>query len=333
MDVRRLKDTIRLRKDSVNNQVRIKITDPIFPVELFERDTAVNSPRNAFRNDSLFRNYLHGFTVEAPTTGNGLMYINLTDTKTRLEVYFKRKLSNTGTLDTTVNYFRINTSDLTNPSATSNYVKRDFTPEVSSPASDALYMVTGPGTFANLSIPSLDTLGNAMNTHNRIVHRAEIYMEQLPDPLHPLDDSIFSAPTYMYLDLKDTGTTKWKPIYHDLSPNEPYNPDSYPYFPGTGGVDFNYFGGYARTRINYAGEKVVYYTLNTTRHIQRFLTRGTPNFSMRLYPAYSLYYPQYTAASTIPFTNPLAYGRVRLKSGAYPDKLRRMRMVIIWSKI
>ena len=340
LEIQKLKDTIRLRGDSVINQIRIKLSDS-YAAQLISQDSVTGSPKNGFLNDSLFRRFQNGFSVKA-ITGNSLMYINLTDAKTRLEVYFRsKKVTTTGALDTAMNSFRINTSNLTFPSATSNYVKRTFTPEVTNPSTPSLYLATGPGTFANLSIPQLDTIGNAMGTHNRIVHRAEIYMEQEPDLAFPLRDSIFSAPTYMYLDLVDTGATKWKALYYDLSPNEPYDPDfkraGYPYYPGSGGVDFNYFGGYARTRYNYVGEKVVYYALNTTRHVQQILSKGTPNYTMRLYPAYEVYYPQYTTASSvasaIPYSNPLAFGRIRLKGGNYPDKLRKVRMVIIWSKI
>lgn len=333
--IQKLKDTIRLRGDSVNNQIRIKLSST-YAAELFERDTAASSTKNAFRNDSLYRRYHNGFAITA-TSGNSIMYISPSDAKTRLDIYFRRKKANTGALDTTVNSFTVNTSSPTFPSATTNYIKRTFTPEVISPSTPSLYMVTGPGTYANLKIPQLDTIGNAAGTHNRIVHRAEIYMEQEPQTGNT-DDSIFSAPAYMYLDLVDTGATKWKPIYYDLSPNEPYDPDfkkpGYPYFPGSGGVDFNYFGGFARTRFNYTGEKVVYYTLNTTRHVQQILTKGTPNYTMRMFPAYEMLYPQHTASSgSIPFNNPLARGRVRLKGGNYPDRLKKMRMVIIWSKI
>ncbi len=329
VNIQKLKDTIRLRGDSVNNQIRIKLSSS-YAAELFERDTAAASLKNAFRNDSLYRRYHNGFEIKA-LAGNAIMYISPNNTKTKLEVYFRKKKANTGALDTTVNSFTINTTSPTYPSATANYIKRTFTPEVSNPSTPSLYLVTGPGTFANLRVPALDTLSN------RIVHRAEIYMEQEPQ-IGNTDDSIFSAPTYMYLDLVDTGATKWKPIYYDLSPNEPYDPDfkkpGYPYFPGSGGIDFNYFGGYGRTRFNYMGEKVVYYTLNTTRHVQQIVTKGTPNYTMRLYPAYEMIYPQHTASSgAIPFNNPLGWGRVRLKSGGYPDRLRKMRMVIIWSKI
>lgn len=319
-------------KDSVTSQVRIKLFNS-FRDELFARDSFATSPNgnNAFRNDSLFRKKYKGLAVKS-ASGNALMYISLTDVTTRLEVYFRKR--NAGKLDTTYTTFRVNNADLgTNlPSATANYIKRNYTPEVSNNVTainpTALYLQTGPGTYANLTIDSLTGLSN------RIVHRATIYMEQ--DPVNVLTDSIFSAPPYMYLDLIDTGATKWKPIYFDLSPNTLYDPDSrtgYPYFPADGSVDHSYFGGVARTRFNALGQKVVYYTINITRHVQQIATKRTPNYRMRLYPAFRMNYPQYGATGEIPYDNPVAFGRIKLKSGHSPDKRTRMQMVIVWSKL
>ncbi|MBC7934670.1 MAG: DUF4270 family protein [Rhizobacter sp.] len=333
LNISTLKDTIKIRKDSVVNQIRIKLDGGNFVQELFERDTAPASPTNSFRNDSLFRQFGKGFAVKA-TAGNAIMYISLTNAKTRLEVHFKKINTVTRVLDTSVSSFIINTTSLgTNlASSSSNFVERAYTSQVTdlSPAKASLHMVGGPGTYANLYISGLNTMPN------RIIHRAEIYMEQEPDN-HEYD-SIFSAP-YMYLDLLDTGITtlKWKPIYYDLSPNEPYDPDfkraGYPYFPGSGGVDFGYFGGFPRTRFNYLGEKVVYYTLNATRHVQQIISKRTDNYTMRLYPAFQIYYPQISLATPIPYNNPLGFGRVRLKSGKYPDNKRKMRMFIVYSNI
>lgn len=339
VNVRTLKDTLRLRKDSVTNQIRIKLSNA-FAQELFSRDSINASPltiQNAFRNDSIYRKFDKGFAV-IPSSGNGLMYISLSDARSRMEVHYKRKMANTGVLDSTFNSFTVNINGNFNgtniASASSNFIQRIYSAALQSavgqPTSPDIYLSTGPGTYANLRIPELDTMSN------KIVHRAEIYMEQDPDPT-PNTDSIFSAPNYLYLDLIDTPGVKWKPIYYDLSPNEPYDPDfkraGYPYFPGNGGVDFSYFGGFARKRINYLGEKVVYYTINATRHVQQILSKRTPNYGMRLYPAYSILYPQYANALPIAYNNPVALGRVRLKSGSHPDPLRRMRMVIIYSKI
>lgn len=331
-DIRKLaKDTIRLRNDSVTKQIRIKL-DASYANELFGSDTAAASATNYFRSDSLYRNKFNGLAVQAQAGGNALMYISLSDARTRLEVHYRCKRKTTGKLDTTVSYINVNTNTFgtTLPSATCNYIHRDYSPSVTSPSFNNLYLVTGPGTYANLTIPALDTLSN------KIVHRAEIYFEQDPDAAGGLDDSIFSAPSYMYMDLKDTGTTKWKPLYVDLNPSTFYDPDNktagYPYYPGT--VDNSYFGGFLRSRVNEAGQRVNYYTINITRHVQRIVTKGTPNYAFRLFPAYSFIYPQYTNAQGIAYNNPLAYGRIRIKSGSYaPDPRLRMRMVIIWSKI
>ncbi len=319
-------------KDSVTSQVRIKLSDA-FRNALFGQDSLAISPsgNNAFRNDSLFRKAYKGLAVKS-SSGNALMYINLTDASTRLEVHFRRK--NAGKTDTTYNRFALNTADLgTNlPSASSNYIRRNYSAQVTNNVTTlnptALYLQTGPGTYANLTIDSLSNLSN------RIVHRASIYIEQ--DPVDLLTDSIFSAPPYMYLDLIDTGATKWKPVYFDLSPNTVYDPDNrtgFPYFPGDGTVDHNYFGGFAKTRFNALGQKVVYYDINVTRHVQQIATKRTPNYRMRLYPAFRMYYPQYPGATEIPYDNPVAFGRIKVKSGHHPDQRSKMQMVIIWSKL
>ena len=323
-------------KDSLTNQIRIKL-NPTFRDVLYGRDSVMVSPsnNNAFYNDSLYRKLYKGFAVKAVgSSGNALMYISLTDANTRIEVYFRRKLSGTGKLDTTYNSLKINPSNPGNnlPSASSNYIKRflpsAITNNVTNPAPTELYLQTGPGTYANLSIPQLTGLSN------RIVHRAEIYIEQVP--VDVITDSIFSAPPYMYVDLIDTGAAKWKPIYYDLNPNVQYDPDNktgFSYFPSDGKVDHNYFGGFAKTRYNALGQKVVYYTINISRHVQQIATKGTINYSMRLFPAFEMYYPQYALATPIPYDNPLAFGRVKVKAGNHPNREGKMKLIITWSKL
>lgn len=339
IDIRRLKDTVRFSngKDSSINQIRIKLSDD-FAQRLGGRDStkAGIGNNNAFYKDSIYRKLYSGLAV-IPTgaSGKALMYISLTDGKTRLEIHYKKKANQTGKLDTAFTSFNLQTNDFAAqlPSGTANNIQRNWLTNVTNPSPDALYLQTSPGTFANLSIPALDTFPNA------IIHRAQISIEQLPDVANPLNDSIFSVPPYMYLDLIDTGTTKWKPLYFDLNPNVRYDPDNksfFPYFP-TGDIDYTYFGGFARKRTNAIGESVYYYDLNVTRYVQQVVTKGTPNYQMRLFPGSRVLYPQYSTASFIaselPLDNPLGFGRIRVKSGAHPDNRVKMRMVIIWSKI
>jgi Domain of unknown function (DUF4270) len=332
--IRKLKDTIKIAngKDSLINQIRIKLNSS-FATQLWG-DTGIGRP---LYSDSLFRKAYNGFAIKAGgSSANALMYVSLTDAKTRLEVHYKKKTKGTGFEDTTSTSFVISTADNATmlPSASYNYIKRTHNPFTDP---NALYLQTGPGTFANLKIKGLDTLA----LMNRIVHRAQISVEQIPDLANPMLDSIFSVPSYLYLDLIDSVTpAKWKPLYYDLNPATTYDPDNktgFPYFPGTGVIDYGYFGGFARKRVNAVGEKVYYYDLNVTRYLQQIVTRKTRLYDMRLFAGFRTQYPQYgnVASPTTPISldNPLAYGRIKVKSGAYPDPKVKMRMTIIWSKV
>lgn len=326
IDVRGLSGTVRYynRKDSVSNQVRIRLTG--LEPSLFQRDTLTN---NSFRSDSLFRLYLNGLAIKA-RSGKGLLFLSLTDANTKVEVHYRKR--NGGTvIDTTFSNLRmiagstLDTSGkvLNYPSATANNIVRTR-PSLPSGAQELL-LQTQPGTFAELFVDSLS------HYSNRIIHRASIQMEQLPGD--PVTDSIFSAPPLLYIDLKDTtAEPRWKPVYFDLNPNTRYDPDyksGLPYFP-TGGVDYNYFGGYTRNRSNPLGQRVVYYDFNLTKHVQQIVSKGTPNYRFRLYAPFSVGYPQYFA-SFLPYGNRLAAGRIRLAGGNHP--LRPMKMVVIYSKL
>ena len=339
VDLRTLKNVVKFNqgKDSSTNQLRIKLSDAYRDYLFANRDTAEPSLNNGFRSDSLFRKFYNGFAISS-TAGNALMYTNLVDAKTRVEIYIRKKNAGTGKADTTYNSFgTLSSSSIIayiTPSATANFVSRSYPANVVNPAPGDLYLQTGPGTFATLKIPGLTGMTN------RIVHRAQISIEQIPEDA--ITDSIFSIPSYMYLDIKDTGVTKWKPLYLDLNPNSRYDPDNkngFPYFPPTGEIDYSYFGGYSRKKTNAIGQKVWYYDLNVTRYVQQMLTKGTPNYELRLFPGFSTVYSQYVTgnspASIIPLDNPLALGRIKVKSGNYPDPERKMkmRMTIIYSKL
>ena len=160
-------------------------------------------------------------------------------------------------------------------------------------------------------------------------------MEQIPGD--PVTDGYFREPNFLYLDLVDSGTTKWKPIYYDLNPATYYNPDDvsglFAYYPGTYEVDFSYFGGTPKTEPDPSGTRK-FYTINVTRYLQQLVTKQTPNYEMRLYAPHTILYPQYEATPTIiPYVNNIAEGRVRLGGGNNINPEYRMRMRIIYSKI
>lgn len=334
VDIPTLKNGFKIAKgqDSVYNQIRIKLSTS-YANSLFNSDTITGSLRNSFKNDTLFRNRFKGLAV-IPSGGNALMYISLSDAKTRLEVHFSKK-SSSGVTDTVFNSLVIvQDNAVNNASSSSNYVLRTYPPAIQNPApmADALYLQTGPGTYATLKIPALS------NYSNRIIHRAFITVEQILE--NPDTDSIFSVPPYMYLDIIDTGVLKYKPLYFDLNLNTRYDPDfktGLPYFPSNANIDYTYFGGYARKKTNSSGKSVYYYDINITRYLQQLVSKGTPNYSFRLFPGYSVTYPQFGTttlpASSIPLSNPLALGRIKVKSGYYPDTSQRMKLVVIYSEI
>ncbi len=316
-------------KDSVKNQIRIIIADDVlntaFMTSLFNRDTALAQPsNNAFRNDSLFRQFYNGLAVKATgSVGNALMYISLTDANTRLEVHYSKR--NKGVVDTVFKSLVIKSQEIAvaAPSTTANYISRDYTgTNVLSGSTTEHYLQTSPGTYLNLKIPGLS------NLTNRIVHRASIIIDQTPTTAL---DSTFSVPPYLYLDLKDTATgmqAKWKPLYYDLNPAVQYFPDFKntlaPYFP-TNGVDQGYFGGVPRTRPD--GRR--YYDLNITRYTQQIVTKGTTNYELRVFAPFLIKYPQYANSAYISYDNPPAFGRITVGSGTNPNY--KMRMIVISS--
>jgi hypothetical protein len=310
-------------KDSVKNQIRINLSSSAFASALYTLDSTGN---HAFRSDSLYKALFDNGLAITASTGNGLLYTNLTDSSSKLEVHFRRK--NGGIPDTAYAAFKVYTAfgSSISPSATADNIIRTRPAQITNPPANPteLYLQTTPGTYANLTIPALSTLSN------RIIHRAEIIIEQIP--FSQPSDSYFSAPNFLYIDLKDTGTTeKWKPIYFDLNPTVAYDPDflTNSDFP-SGGVDFGYFGGFVRDKNDKFGTPIKYYNFNITRYVQQIVTKHTINYPLRLYAPYNLIYPQH-AAEVIPFNNRLAQGRVKVGSGSNANYTMRLR--IVYSKL
>lgn len=309
-------------KDSVKNQIRIKLSSA-FADSLFTRDST-----NAFRSDSAFKAFQNGFAIVANGSGNGILYTNLLDSSSKLEIHYRKK--NGATIDTTFSALRISTAASSfATSATANNIIRNRTGfPVANPLANELYLQTTPGTYVDLKVPQLDTFRNS------IIHRAEIIIEQIPFDV--TSDAYFSAPEYLYIDLKDTTSSlpKWKPIYFDLNPNVAYDPDfksvfGNSFFP-TGGIDFLYHGGFARTKTDVTTSgQIRYYNFNISRYVQQIVTKRTINYPLRLYAPYNLDYAQYK--TVIPYTNRLAKGRVKVGSGTNPNY--KMRLRLVYSKI
>ena len=322
------------RKDSVYNQIRIPLSNA-FLTQLLGRDSTTNGINNAFHSDSAFKKFYKGFAVMAdPTSGNpnGLFYIGLTDANTRLEIHYRRKYNSV--IDTTFSSFTFSTTSVGGfytPSAHANNLTRDrngadFNPPVSpSSSSDALYIQSTPGSYAKLKIPRLtfDSLSN------RIIHRAELIIQQIPDLIHPNLDGVMLPPTYLYLDLFDSGSVvRNKPIYYDLNPTASYDPDnSFSFFP-SGGIDFNYFGGVRLPHVDPSGATTYSYNFNISQYVQHIVTNHNRSYDMRITAPFSLNY-----AYNIAFNNSVAYGRVKIGNGNHANPKYRMFLRIVYSKI
>ncbi|MES2848181.1 MAG: DUF4270 family protein, partial [Bacteroidota bacterium] len=79
------------RKDSINNQIRIPLSDGYLRNTLLASlDTSATST-GIYRSDSLFKVKMKGFAVIASGgQANGLFYVDLTEAATRLEVHYRK---------------------------------------------------------------------------------------------------------------------------------------------------------------------------------------------------------------------------------------------------
>lgn len=315
------------KKDTVTNQIRIKLNQSFLSEFVASLDTSTGST-SIFRSDSLYKNLLRGFAIKTGelAKSNALFYVDLNSTNTRLEVHYKKRRN--AILDTTFSAFYFSTSSSASVSSSghANYLKRDssLAEFIKSPSADALYLQTGPGTYATLKIPRLN------NFPNSIIHKAEIIVEQIPasTPVLAELDKALAPPQYLYLDLVDTiSPVSYKPIYYDLNPAVSYNPDNSLFFFPTGGVDFNYFGGFIQRKNDAVGNSINYYSFNISRYIQNMVTKRTANYALRLYAPHNLTYHNNVFA----FKNSLANGRIKVGSGSNLNY--KLRLKIIYSKI
>ncbi len=314
------------RKDSVVNQIRINLNKNNFLQDFIAAWDSTPGRNNLYTSDSLFKSKIKGFAVVADSgQGKGLFYVSLTDATTRLEVHYKYR--NANKFDTSFSSFYFVPAAATSLTASAqatrlirNYTDAEYEPSV--PATDAVYIQTTPGTYANLSIPGLATLPNS------IIHRAEIFVEQIPSPVP--GDNIYAPPLYLYLDLIDTTSgNPSKPVYFDLNPTTSYNPDYSNSFLPAGGVDFIYFGGYRRIKDDGSGP-LYYYNFNVSRYVQHIVTDHLNNYNMKLYAPYNLHYYGFS----VPFKNNLANGRIKVGNGKKETNVNyRMKMRIVYSKI
>jgi Domain of unknown function (DUF4270) len=298
-------DTLRAK-----NELRIHL-NPSFATRFINADTT-----NAYKNDSIFKKYLNGLSVKASSgaspSKNGLAYFDITDAKTKLTFYCRVK--DAGKVTATApsfRYFNSNGTTTSSIGAQANLIKQTpangYLSNITNanPNDEKLYIQATPGSYITLKIPGIDTLTN------RVIHRAEIVLEQLP-----AISETFAAPNLLFIDLiSSTGDSTFT-VPNDFVPT------------GTGTYDINLIGG--RLRNNQ-------YVFNISRHLQNIVTRKKPNYTLRVHAPFvanPYYLDAMGVATFLPpmLINPsVGGGRVILAGGGHPSK--KMHLRIIYSKI
>ena len=307
-----LKDSIHARDGNFANQLRIPISKTL--IQNFITDSA-----KIFRSDSGFVNYFKGFALvsDEQTSGEALNYFNFTTSQ--LQVYMR--YTNGGTADTSVINF-----GLTGYSGLSNSIIHDrgtseITNHLTHPVSgdSLLYIQTGPGTYASLTIPSLAGLSN------RVINRAEIIIDQVYSD-NTLNN-IFSAPLNLYLETSDPSINngKYIPIPCDFTGAELSN-------------NFQYMGGQLINTTNSAGQSIAEYHLNITRYAQAIISKGKQLNILKLSaPQYVINTGSYTdwcGQGIGPFSAPrnvISDGRVVLNGTN--NTPTRIRLHLVYTKL
>lgn len=318
-----LNDSIKAYKDTTVNQLRITL-DNSFGQRLLGYDTTTaNGKENAYSTDSAFRSKFKGFALES-VSGNALMGFNLNGANTKLAIYYKDDNGDrpVDKWDTTYTYFTFGTR-----SASANLITRDHigTPLAASvngssgTPDNLIYIQAAPGSFATIKIPALAGLSN------RVVHRAELIMEQVFDPL----DTIF-PPTNLYLDAYDPTVSNFRIIPYDVQ------------FDQTGSPNLGSFGVNGISTKDPSGKNIRNWRFNITRYVQHVVNDTEPLYDLRLSAPYyveELYRPGVLGSTSTlaPLTvnSAAGKGRVRLagNTGVADTNPQRMRLRIVYSKI
>lgn len=326
VDIRRLGDSVKNRYENARNQIRIRLRN-----DVAQRFIKTYDSTNAYRSDSIFKTFFAGFalTADQSAPANALLRINLLDTNTKFALYYSSSSTGATKRDTTVSYLSFNSRS----NSAVNYITRNrtgsqyanYVNNTSTPRSDSLvYVQSSPGSFVRVRIPGLSSLSN------RIIHRAELIAEQVPDDANLLTiDQQMSPPRYLLLSVFKTTT------------NGKYNiPNDY-IFSQQQGPNIPDFGGFVFYKTTQGYNRVASYNFNLSRYVQGIVSRGDTSHLLQLSAPvndslfYTNPYPQVGPPSLI-YLNPSigndpAMGRVRLGGGTHSRF--RMRLRVVFSRI
>ncbi len=337
VDIRRMGDSIITTYEKATNMIRIKLPVSVAVKLLNQFDTT-----NANKTDSSFRANFGGFAIKVNgnTNTNALMKIALVDANTKLGLYYRYPYTrtdgtrrdsadavyytfsnaNTGVQYGHANFIERNRSAATGINNINNYLSNNQATQKDS----ILHVQTGPGTFVRIRIPGLKTLTS------RIIHRAELIAEQVPDDNNLTAElNQLLPPNILFLG-----------IYDSLNKRKRNIPNDFQVVQG-GTTNLNTFGGNVTYRSIQGYNRVATYQFNISRYIQGIITRGDNEFDLRFYAPvvgdflfYSDPYPGNGLAQLLFFNgfsaNDAAIGRVRLGGGNHSKF--RLRLRIIYSR-
>ena len=306
-----LNDSLFLFRQSLNNQLRIKLNNS-FARALLSFDTTGLSP---YKSDSLYRDFIKGFALVPLTSGinaNALMSFAMSDTATQLRLYYR--YSKDGKADTTFKNFIFNNGI---PGASANQIVRNYTGSEApvhfgtKPRGDSLiYLQAAPGTYAMLKIPGLDEFKQKKG--NVMVHLAQLSMQEVSTPGRR--PNIFQTPEFLYTEMLDSINKKYYPFLSDGFVN--------------GKFESVLFGGQRKYITDNSGQYLSSYNMNLTRYLQGIITKNNPNFQLRLTAPYSLRYEDLYITFAL---NNLCRGNVVLGGGNHSTK--KMKFRVVYSKL
>jgi hypothetical protein len=204
LNIARVGDSVINRFEASQYQIRIKLFDKIGNMFIKQFDS-----NTAYRNDTTLRQYFPGFavTVDPSSNNNVLLKLNMTDTNTRLALYYRTNytpLGSIGKVDTTVAKFRFRLS----ANGDANFVKRDrsgseLLKHIGKTNDSLVYVQASPGSAVKIKIPAVKTLAN------KLIHRAELIAEQVPDDgnLNTTEKQML-PPRYLLLAAYDANNNK-----------------------------------------------------------------------------------------------------------------------------
>lgn len=308
------KDSVNIIRNSdtskIANVLRIRL-DNSLGVKLSQFDTAAGGP---LANDTLFRAAFRGLAVKATgASGSGaLAYFDLSSAGSILYVYYKSKKTDGTDTASTAAFFHSSYSATTgnkNYGVANSIVRTpagEYLANLGKASSDQLYIQSSPsGSYANIRVPALDTFPN------KVIHRAELIAYKLPT----LQENFFGVPNQLLLDHRGTTTDTAFIFDNDIAIDY-----------ASGSVSLGSFGGTLKNNS---------YRFNITRYVQGVVTRKNSNDTLRLYaPLRSILFAKTGSVYlSVPVLSSIAYGRVAVAGGSYPDPALRMHLRVVYSNL